>query len=193
MGLLALGLVLFLGLHSVRIFAEGWRAGMISRLGANGWKGLYSLGSLAGFGLIVIGFGRAGPQEPLWQAPAFVPHITALLVLPAFILIAAAYVPANHFKAKIGHPMLAGTKIWAFAHLLVNSQPRDLLLFGAFLVWAIADFAASRRRDRKTGVTYPAGKAKGDAITIAVGLAAWLLFAFYLHQALIGVRPFPSH
>lgn len=193
MGLLALGLVLLLGAHSVRIFADGWRLRMISQLSLNGWKGLYSLVSLAGIVMVSIGFGLAGPQEPLWQPPVFMPHITAALVLLAFILIAAAYIPANHFKARIGHPMVAGVKVWAFAHLLSNGQPRHVLLFGAFLVWAIVDFAASRRRDRKTGVTYPAGSAKGDVMTIAIGLAVWLLFAFHLHEALIGVRPFSSH
>ena|SRR5579859_1421983 len=189
MGQLALGLLLFLGIHSIRIFADDWRERQIARFGKQAWRGLYSLLSIAGTVLIVIGFGRAGPQESWWVAPAFMRHVTALLVLPAFILIAAAYVPANHFKAKIGHPMLAGTKLWAFAHLLVNSQPRDILLFGAFLVWAIADFVASRRRDRAAGTTYPAGSFKGDVITLVVGIVAWALFAFYLHKALIGVSP----
>jgi uncharacterized membrane protein len=189
MGLLAAGLLLFLGVHSVRIFADDWRERQIARLGKQAWRGLYSLLSIAGTVLIVIGFGHAGRQEPWWVAPAFMPHITALLVLLAFILIVAAYGPANHFKAKIGHPMLAGTKLWAFAHLLVNGQPRHILLFGAFLVWAIVDFVASRRRDRAAGTVYPAGSLKGDAISLAIGMVAWALFAFYLHKALIGVSP----
>lgn len=189
MGLLFLGLLLFLGGHSVRIFADGWRSRQIERFGKQGWRGLYSLISIGGFALIVIGFGKAGEQAPWWVAPAFMHPVTGLLVLAAFILIAAAYVPHNRFKEKIGHPMLAGTKLWAFAHLLSNGQPRDILLFGAFLVWAVADFLVSRRRDRAAGVTYPAGTAKGNAITVIAGLVGWAAFAFYLHKALIGVSP----
>lgn len=189
MALLALGLILFLSTHSVRLFADGWRTRQIERLGPNGWKGLYSLFSLAGLVLIVIGFGQAGDQEALWIAPFFMHHVTGLLVLLAFILIAASHVPGNHLKAKIGHPMVAGVKIWAFAHLLSNGQPRHILLFGGFLVWAIVDFAASRRRDRATAVTYAAGTAKGDIITVVGGIVAWAVFAFYLHGLLIGVSP----
>jgi uncharacterized membrane protein len=189
MGLLALGLLLFLGVHSIRVFADDWRERQIARFGKQPWRGLYSLLSIAGTVLIVIGFNRAGEQEPWWLPLSFMPHVTALLVLVAFILFVAAYVPANHFKAKIGHPMLAGTKLWAFAHLLVNSQPRHILLFGGFLVWAIIDFVASRRRDRAAGTTYPAGTVKGDVITVVVGVVAWAAFAFYLHKALIGVSP----
>jgi uncharacterized membrane protein len=189
MDILALGLVLFLGVHSVRIFADGWRQRMIARLGLNAWKGIYSLVSLAGIVLVSIGFGRAGPQEPLWHPPFFMAHITAPLVLFAFILFVAAYVPGNRFKAKLHHPMILGVKTWAFAHLLANGQPRHLLLFGAFLVWAIVDFASSRRRDRANGTVYPAGTLKGDVIAVAVGVVAWAAFAFYLHKALIGVSP----
>lgn len=190
MGQLALGLILFLGVHSIRLFAAGWRERQIARLGANGWKGLYSLASLAGIVLVSIGFGHAGPQEPLWQPPAFMAHVTGLLVLVAFILVAASYVPGNRLKAKIGHPMLAAVKIWAFAHLLSNGQPRHILLFGAFLIWAIMDFAASRRRDRLAGTVYPAGGLLRDVITVLAGIAGWAAFAFYLHKALIGVSPF---
>lgn len=190
MGLLALGLILFLGVHSIRIFAAGWRERQIARLGKQRWRGLYSLVSLAAIVMVSIGFGHAGPQEPLWQPPAFMPHVTGLLVLLAFILVAASYVPGNRLKAKIGHPMLAGVKVWAFAHLLSNGQPRHILLFGAFLIWAIVDFVASRRRDRAGGVTYPAAGLTRDVITVLAGIANWALFAFYLHKALIGVSPF---
>jgi uncharacterized membrane protein len=189
MELLVVGLLLFLGAHSVRIFAPRWRDRQIGRLGEKVWKGLDSLVSLIGLVLIIVGFGAAGEQEPLWRPPFFMAHITALLVLFAFILVAAANVPRNHLKAKLGHPMVVGVKVWAFAHLLANGQPRDILLFGAFLVWAIVDFAVSRRRDRLDGVVYPAGTVKGTVIVFAGGLAGWALFAFYLHRLLIGVSP----
>ena len=190
MALLFLGLLIFLGGHSLRICAGGWRDRQIARLGEKRWKGLYTLAAFVGFGLIVIGFGQAGPQEALWSPPGFMPHVTALLTLFAFLLIVAAYVPGNRLKSAIGHPMVLGVKLWAFAHLLSNAQPRHLALFGAFLVWAIVDFASLRRRDRAAGTVYPAGGLRGDVTVVAVGLVVWALFAFKLHGLLIGVYPF---
>jgi uncharacterized membrane protein len=152
---------------------------------------LYSIVAGAGFVLIVIGFGMARAQPHLLYAPpAWLRHLNALFTLTAFVLIAAAYVPRNHLKAKIGHPMLAGVKLWALGHLLAIGYLHDVVLFGAFLVWAVADFAVSRRRDRATGVAYPAGTATGDVLAIIAGVAAWAIFAFLLHLRLIGVSPF---
>ncbi|HZP66244.1 MAG TPA: NnrU family protein [Rudaea sp.] len=191
MGLLILGLVVFLGAHSVRIFAEGWRARQIARFGANAWKGVYSLVSIAGFVMIVWGFSQARQHAvPMYVPPLWLRHANALFTLVAFVLVAAAYVPRNHVKQKIGHPMLAGVKIWALGHLLAIGMLHDVVLFGAFLVWAIADFAVSRRRDRLNGTTYPAGTLVGDLATLAVGVAAWAAFAFWLHARWIGVDPF---
>lgn len=188
---LLLGLLLFLSAHSVRIVAEDWRGRQIARLGANTWKGLFSALSLAGFVLIVWGYGlaRAAPLE-LWLPPRWTGHVAALLTLPAFVLLVAAYVPGNRIKAALGHPMILGVKLWALAHLLSNGRAADVLLFGAFLVWAVFDFAASRRRDRRAGTRYPAGSAGRDATVVVVGIAAWAAFAFFLHGWLIGVRPF---
>jgi uncharacterized membrane protein len=190
MGLLVLGLLAFLGVHSVKMLAPAWRAGMIARLGPFGWRAGYSVVSLVGLGLIILGFAQAGPEAPLYAPPLFLRHLNALFTLAAFILIAASYVPANHLKAAIGHPMLAGVKLWAFGHLLANGTPRDILLFGAFLFWAIADFAVSRRRDRAACVVYPPGTALGDVIAAIAGGGFWALFAFSLHQRWIGVAPF---
>ncbi|MCA7118426.1 MAG: NnrU family protein [Acidibrevibacterium sp.] len=190
MGLLVLGLLAFLGMHSVKMLAPAWRAGMIARLGPFGWRAGYSVVSLVGLGLIILGFAQAGPEAPLYAPPLFLRHLNALFTLAAFILIAASYVPANHLKAAIGHPMLAGVKLWAFGHLLANGTPRAILLFGAFLFWAIADFAVSRRRDRAACVVYPPGTALGDVIAAIAGGGFWALFAFYLHQRWIGVAPF---
>jgi uncharacterized membrane protein len=187
---LIIGLLVFLGLHSVRIVADGWRSAQISRLGERRWKGLYAVGSLIGFALIVWGYSLAR-QAPviLWNAPVWSRHLAALLVLIAFVLIAAAYSPRNHLKASLGHPMLVGTKVWAFAHLLSNGTLADLLLFGSFLVWAVVAFRSARLRDRLAHVSYPAGTARGTIITVVAGVAAWAIFAFYLHDLLIGVRP----
>lgn len=188
---LVAGLVLFLGIHSVRIFADGFRNAQIARLGPNRWKGLYSIVSLAGFALIVWGFGQAR-QHPvvLWTPPSWTHYATAALALVAFILIAAAYVPGNRIKPAIGHPMIAGVKTWAFGHLLSAFALAGFVLFGAFFIWAIVDFAASRRRDRVAGTVYPPGSAARDALTCIVGAVAWIVFAFWLHGPLIGVAPF---
>jgi uncharacterized membrane protein len=185
------GLLLFLGVHSVRIVADGWRTKAIARLGPGTWKGLYSLASAAGLILMVWGYDltRADPVL-LWNPPLWTRHVTTLLMMPAFILIAAAYVPRNHFKAAVGHPMVLGIKTWALAHLLSNGRLGDVVLFGAFLAWAVVDFASSRRRDRAAGTQYPAGTLAGDAGAVGAGLALWAGFALYLHVWLIGVRPF---
>jgi uncharacterized membrane protein len=191
MWLLILGLLLFLGAHSVRILASEWRSQKIARLGEWPWKGLYSLISIAGFILLIWGFGLARQQPVLlYLPPPWLRHANALFTLVAFILVAATYVPRNHLKASLGHPMYAGIKVWALGHLLAAGMLHDVLLFGAFLVWAIAGFAAGRRRDRREGVVYPAGTALGDLLTVIVGVAAWAAFAFWLHARWIGVAPF---
>ncbi len=191
MTLLMLGLVLFLGVHSTRIVADGWRTATIARVGEKPWKGIYSLLSIAGFVLLVIGYGAAR-QSPvvLFAPPVWTRHLAALLTIPAFVLLAAAYVPGNAIKRAVGHPMMAGVKVWALAHLLANGTLADVLLFGTFLAWAVLGFIAARRRDRAAGTTYPAGPASRTAITVVVGLVAWAVFAFALHRPLIGVAPF---
>jgi len=185
------GLVLFLGAHSVRIFADGWRSAQIARAGTGAWKAIYSIVSLAGFAMIVWGYGqtRLAPVD-LWFPPAWTRHAAALLTLPAFVLLAAAYVPGTRIKAAVGHPMVTGVKLWAFAHLLSNGRLGDVVLFGAFLAWAIADFIASRRRDRAAGTRHAVGPGSRDVVAVAIGVVAWAAFAFVLHGWLIGVRPF---
>ena len=191
MSILVLGLVVFFGVHSLRIFADGWRIRMIAKRGLNGWKGLYALASIVGFVLIIWGFGLARQAPTLLYAPPFwLRHITHLFTLMAFVLVVAAYVPRNHFKAAIGHPMLAGVKIWAFGHLLAVGFLHDVVLFGAFLLWAVVDFIVSRRRDRLAGTTYPAGTLRGDALVLVIGIMAWASFALWLHARWIGVNPF---
>jgi uncharacterized membrane protein len=191
MSVLILGLIVFLGVHSTRIFANDWRAAQLERLGTGAWKGIYSLLSLAGFGLIIWGFGLARQQPVvLWVSPAAMRHLAALLTLIAFVLLVATYVPRNAIKARLHHPMLLSVKVWAFAHLLANGKLADLLLFGAFLAWAVACFIAAQKRDRAAGTRYPAGTAGATAVTVVVGVAVWAVFALWLHGMLIGVRPF---
>ncbi len=191
MWLLIAGLVVFLGLHSVRIVADDWRARQMARVGAGPWKGIYSLISIAGFVLLIWGFGEARLHPvPLYAPPPALRHANSLFTLIAFVLVAAAYVPRNHLKARLGHPMFAGVKVWALGHLLATGMLHDVVLFGAFLIWAVAGFAVSRRRDRLAAVSYPAGTVAGDVLTIAVGIAAWAAFAFLLHARWIGAAPF---
>ena len=190
MSLLIVGLVLFLGVHSVRIVADGWRSQMLVRLGEGAWKGLYSVVSLVGLVLVVWGYGLAR-QEPvvLWNPPVAMRHAASLVTLVAFILLAAAYVPRNALKAKLHHPMVLGVKVWALAHLISNGNLADVLLFGAFLLWAVLDFRAARQRDRALGTSYPSGTLAGTGIAVVLGLVAWAAFAFWAHALLIGISP----
>lgn len=190
MTLLIAGLVIFLGLHSARVFAEGWRKGRISAWGEGGWKGAYSVLSLIGFVMIVYGY-SASRQAPidLWMPPLWTRHLTALLTLPMFVMLVAAYVPGTHIKAALKHPMTLSVKLWALAHLVSNGRLGDVLLFGGFLAWAVLVFIAARKRDRAQGVTYTATSWTKDVIAVVVGLIAWVVFALFLHAKLIGVSP----
>lgn len=188
---LVIGLLIFLGAHSVRIFAEPWRQARIAAIGPNAWKGLYSLVSIVGFALIVWGFGlsRATPVD-LWMPPAWTRHFAALLNLVAFVLVAAAYVPRNRIRAALGHPMLLGVIAWAVGHLAANGRLADVVLFGAFLVWAVLDLRAARARDRADGARRAQGSLAGDLAVLVVGVGAAAVFTLWLHAPLIGVRPF---
>ena len=190
MAYLILGLILFLGAHSVRIVAEGWRTQILARLGEGPYKSIYTALSLLGFGLIVWGFGMARELPTmLWMPPRGMRHVAALLTLIAFVLLAAAYVPRNAIKTRLHHPMVLAVKTWALAHLLSNGSLAHVILFGAFLAWGVANFIAARKRDRALGTTYPAGTWAGTAITVGAGVVAWVAVAFWLHGLLIGVRP----
>ncbi len=190
MTVLIIGLILFLGVHSVRIFAEGWRTAQIAQRGEGAWKGLYSVTSIVGFGLIIWGYGLARAEPTvLWAPQPWARHLAALLMLFAFILLAAAYVPKNGIKAWVHHPMVLGVKVWALAHLLANHTLADLLLFGSFLVWAVLDFRAARQRDRAAGNADVRGTVAGTLIAVVAGLVAYVVFAFWLHTWLFGVRP----
>ena len=191
MGALILGLLLFLGMHSVRIFAGGWRTQVIAQRGSGVWKGLFAVVSLVGFGLIVWGYGQArlSPQV-LWASPVWTRHLAALLMWVAMVLLVAAYYPRNPVKARLHHPMVLAVKVWALAHLLANNTVADMLLFGSFLVWAVLDFRSSRQRDRAGAVRYAAGTTAAGVGTVLVGTLVWAALAFWGHAVLFGVRPF---
>jgi uncharacterized membrane protein len=187
---LVLGLVIFLGVHSVRIVADGWRSKTIGRVGAQPWKMAYSVISLAGFVLLIWGFGQARMQPvQLWSPPVGMRHAASLLTLVAFVLLAAAQVPGNGIKSRVHHPMVLGVKVWALAHLLANGNLAHVVLFGAFLVWAVLDFSSSRRRDRAAGTVYPPGRPMATVVAIVAGAVAWAVFALWLHGWWIGIRP----
>jgi len=188
--LLIAGLVLFLGIHSVEIFSRTFRADAIARLGEKRWKGIYSLLSIAGFVLLVWGYGVAR-QNPilLYAPPLWTRHLTALLMLPVFPMLLAAYLPGR-IKATLKNPMLIAIKTWALAHLIANGMLADVLLFGSFLAWAVADRISLKHRVSRP-VPGPPPSKYNDLIAIVAGLALYVAFVFWLHLRLIGVSPLP--
>lgn len=187
---LLMGLLIFLGIHSVRIVADDWRTSTRERIGPMAWKAVYSLLSVLGFALIVWGFGqvRQMPTQ-LWSPPNGLRHVAAVINLGAFVLLAAAYVPGNRIKARVHHPMVQGVLLWSFAHLLPNGNLGQIVLFGSFFVWSMLDWRASTLRDRRMNTVYPSGTAGATGIAVALGVGAWIVFTLWLHGVLIGVRP----
>ena len=201
MALLILGLVLFLGAHSTRIFAENWRQAVLERLGEKAYKGAYALVSLVGFGLLIVGFDQVRWDSPaLWTPPVWVKHVAALLMLLSLVLLACAHAPRNAIKAKLHHPMVLSVKVWALAHLLANPRVADLVLFGAFLLWSVLNFRAARQRDRLAAA---AAQETGEAGTLVVpevsmaatwravgiGVVVWSILLSHGHVWLFGVSP----
>ncbi|MBF1802466.1 NnrU family protein [Alloalcanivorax profundimaris] len=190
MTIMILGLVVFLGVHSIRIVAEPWRQARIRQMGLMAWKGLYSVVALIGLVLVIWGYGQTR-LDPVWvwQPPTALRHLTLLLMIPAMILLVAAYVPGNALKARLGHPMLLAVKVWALAHLLANGRLSDIILFVAFLIWAVLAFRAARRREPAAG---GGGRGAATLITMVLGLVLYGLFAGVLHAWLIGVPVMPG-
>ena len=193
MSLFILGLVLFLGSHSVRVFADGWRSRMIENMGEKMFKGMYSVASLVGFVLLVYGFSKIRWDSPvIWNPPVAMRHIAALLMLVAMVLLVAGQVPHNAIKNKLGHPMVLSVKVWALAHLLANGKQADFILFGAFLVWSVLNFRAARQRDRLAQAEGQADEVTATPNTLRVvliGVAAWALLVFGGHTWLFAVSP----
>lgn len=183
------GLLIFLGIHSVAIAAPAWREAQIARRGALAWKGLYSVVSIIGFALLVYGYGLAR-QSPvvLYTPPALLRHIALALMLPVFPLFLAAYLPGR-IKTAAQHPMLLSVKIWATAHLLANGTLVDVLLFGAFLAWAVLDRISAKRRAVPRVVPGAPPSAFNDAIAVIAGLGLYAAFLMGVHLWLIGVSP----
>lgn len=189
MMLLVLGLLIFIGIHLVPTRPD-LRAGWLARFGEGGYKGLFTIVALVGLALIVYGFGQArlaasgNPQ--LWDPPRWTRHATMTLMLPVFILLAAAYLPGR-ISAAVKHPMLLSVKLWALAHLLISGRLAQLLLFGGLLAWAVFDRISVKRR----GVAIKTGPARNDIIAIVIGLLAYAFMLTRGHTWLIGVPLLP--
>ncbi|MDI9330406.1 MAG: NnrU family protein [Alphaproteobacteria bacterium] len=192
---LLLGLLLFLGIHSMRVFMPGLRMRLMTAWGTLPFKGVYSVISLVGLWVLIQGYAAAKtlPYE-LWSPPFFLRHLSVLLMWPATVLVIAAYVPGNGIRAKLRHPMTLGIKIWALAHLLCNGHIADVLLFGTLLIWAVLIYRNARREDRSNMVgvmrsTNPLVNL-GTLIALLAGTGVWLWLALGGgHLALIGVSP----
>ena len=187
---LLLGLLIFLGIHSVRIVADDWRTRMRKRAGPIAWKVMYSLLSVLGLALIVLGFGqvRQMPIE-LWNPPFLLRQVGSVINLGAFVLLAAAYVPGNQIRARVHHPMVQGVVLWSIAHLLANGNVGQMILFGSFLLWGVLDWIAATRRDQHVGMLYSRGTSGATGITVVLGAGGWVVFTLWLHGILMGVRP----
>jgi uncharacterized membrane protein len=188
MSILIIGIAIFLGMHSISIVSPELRARAVASMGPNRWRGVYSLVSAAGFILILYGYHLAR-QAPvvLYMPPAWMRHLTLLLMLPVFPLIFAAYLPGR-IKTALKHPMLASVKFWAFAHLLSNGMLADVILFGAFLVWAICDRISFKHRPPQVIRTAAPGRFN-DAIAVIAGLGLYVFFILWAHVRLFGVSP----
>lgn len=188
---LIVGLVLFLGIHSVSIVAPAWRRAQIERRGDNAWKGLYSVVSLIGLVALVYGYGQARLSPTvLYAPPSALRHVSLVLMLPVFVLLIAAYLPGR-IRAATRHPMLAAVMLWAAAHLLANGTLADVLLFGGFLAWAVVDRVSVGQRSGvdKHGAPAAPARSYNDAIALVGGVALYVLFIGWAHRWLIGVSP----
>ncbi len=182
------GLMLFFAVHSISVVAPYWRDRMVMRLGAQAWRGVYSLLSLAALLLVIHGFSLARAAPITWYVPAaWMRSAARLLMLPVFPLLLAAYFPGR-IKAAARHPMLAAIKFWALAHLLANGSAADVLLFGGFLAWAVIDRISLTRRIPRALPGAPPSK-WNDVVVIAAGLALYVLFVAGAHERLFGVSP----
>ncbi|SEA67942.1 NnrU family protein [Variovorax sp. YR216] len=188
MTLLILGLVLFLGVHSVSIVAPGWRDAQVAQH-ERAFKGVYAIVSIIGFALLIYGYGLAR-QAPvlIYSPPVALRHLALLLMVPVFPLLFAAYMPGR-IQSAAKHPMLLAVKFWATAHLLANGTLADVLLFGGFLVWAVADRISVKRRAVPRKLPGAPPSAMNDVIALVGGLVVYVVFLFWAHVWLIGVSP----
>lgn len=188
MALLIVGLIVFLGVHLLPTLPDV-RERLLARFGERGYKGLFDAGSIIGFVLLVWGYSRA-PFIPVWDPPVWTRHLAIVLMIPAFILIVAAYRPGR-IKQTLKHPFLVGVKLWALAHLLANGDVASIILFVSILAYAVFDRITVKRRGNTGLPNLGPPSARNDVIAIGAGLAVYVAFLFWLHPLLIGVSPLP--
>jgi uncharacterized membrane protein len=190
MSTLVLGLIIFFASHGFTMARSG-RAAVIARIGERSYKGLYAAASAVGLILIVVGYGayRDAGRVAIWTPPDFLRHVTFLLMLIAFILLAASY-GQSHIRAMVRHPMLTAVKTWSLAHLLVRGDAGSILLFGSFLVWAVLARISIKRREERSAAISPAWTS--DIVALVIGVVGYLAFLFGLHRWLIGVPLLPG-
>src|SRR5512139_1618171 len=191
---LIVGLLLFLGVHSIAIVAPAWRNAMAARLGDVSWKALYAAISVIGFVVLVHGYALARVEPVvLYTPPAWTRHLAALLMLPVFPLLFSAYLPGR-IKAAVKHPMLTATKAWALSHLLVNGNLADVLLFGGFLEWAVLDrISVGKRAATQKTLIQGTPTRFNDVLAVVAGLAVYVVVVAWAHQRFIGVAPMLPH
>jgi uncharacterized membrane protein len=196
MFLMIAGLVVFFAIHLLPTQTDV-RRGVVERFGEGGYKGFFSVVSAVGLALIIYGYGKmlgdiGGKNPEIWYPPVWTRHIALLLMIPALILLVAAYVPSN-IKRIIGHPMLAAIKFWALAHLLANGDLASIILFGSFLAYAVFDRISVKRREAGAGgPPVRTGGVTGDMIAVVVGLLVYVALIFFGHNWLFGVAPLPA-
>jgi uncharacterized membrane protein len=168
--------------------ATSARAALVARLGENGWRGVHTLLSAVGLGLIVWGFGQARWEgASVWfESQKGMRHATLTVLLPVFPLLFATYLP-GWIKARVVHPMLTATILWAVGHLLYVGSAPAVTLFAAFAVWALADRLSLARRKPGSAEVPPFGR--NVVIAVVLGLAVYGLFVWKVHLWLIGVSP----
>ena len=189
MTLLVLGLILFLGMHAFTMNRSG-RAALLGKLGPLGYRALYNIVSLLGFSLIAWGYAiyRSNGMIPVWDPPTWTRHLSVLIMLPVLPLLFSAYAK-GFVKARLKHPMILAVKTWALAHLLSNGDLGSIILFSAFLAYAVVAFISMRRRPVDEAAIFVPNPGQ-DAAAILGGLIAYGVMIGGLHRYLIGVGVF---
>jgi uncharacterized membrane protein len=190
---LLLGLALFFATHALPMVPP-WREKARRFVSEKAYQPVFSLLSAAALILAFVGYGqvrwqaRLDPQ--LWTPPVGLRHVTFLLMLPAMVLLVAAYVPSR-IRSAVQHPLLAAVVLWAFAHLLVNGDLASVIVFGSFLAWAVIDRISVGWRHALGPLGARGGGLAGDMIALVGGVAVYLVMIFWGHSWLIGVPLVP--
>lgn len=191
MSSLVAGLLIVIATHSLKLFAPAWRLRMIGSLGVWQWRLAHSALSLAGLALLIVGYGEARAQgDFLYFPPPYTRHLAVALMLPSLTLVIADLLPRNHLQAGLRHPALLGTMLWAVAHLIANGRLAECVLFGGFLLWALAAYGHARWQAQGDPAVVPLrGEWQRTLAVVVLALLLWACFIAGLHQWLIGVPP----